>query len=50
MKEYKMIETTKRNAENLMNEMMRQGWEVVSMASWRKMLSFSLLIVFSKDK
>ena len=50
MKEYKVIETTKRNAEQLMNEMMQQGWEVVSMTCWRKLVSFSLLITFSKDK
>ena len=50
MKKYKMIETTKRKAEYLMNEMTQQGWEVVSMTCWRKWLSYSLLIIFSKDK
>lgn len=31
MKEYKLIETTKENAEKLMNNMAKHGWEVVSM-------------------
>ena len=29
MKEYKVIETKKNQAEQLMNEMAKQGWEVV---------------------
>ena len=31
MKEYKVIETKKSQAETIMNEMAAQGWEVVSM-------------------
>ena len=50
MKEYKIIETSKRNAEKLMNEMTKQGWEVVSTSLWRKLLTYSLLIIFSKEK
>ena len=50
MKEYKVIEARRKNAEKLMNEMVRQGWEVVSTSLWRKLLSYSLLITFSKEK
>ena len=49
MKEYKVIETKKNQAETIMNEMAAQGWEVVSMTycnAWK----ISLLITFSKDK
>lgn len=49
MKEYKVIETKKNQAEKLMNEMAIQGWEVVSMTYWN-MWKISLLITFSKDK
>ena len=34
MKEYKVLETTKKNAEKLMNDMAKQGWEVVSVTYW----------------
>lgn len=30
MKEYKIIETNKNKAEQIMNDMAKQGWEVVS--------------------
>ena len=50
MKEYKIIEINKRKAETLMNEMTMQGWEVVSTSLWRKLISWSLLITFSKEK
>ena len=49
MKEYKVIETNKNQAEKLMNEMAAQGWEVVSMTYWN-CWKISLLITFSKDK
>ena len=49
MKEYKVIETKKNQAEKLMSEMAIQGWEVVSMTYWN-MWKISLLITFSKDK
>ena len=48
MKEYKVIETKKNQAEKLMNEMAIQGWEVVSMTYWN-MWKISLLITFSKN-
>ena len=50
MKVYKVIEARRKNAEKLMNEMVGQGWEVVSTSLWRKLLSWSLLITFSKEK
>ena len=34
MKEYKVMETSKKKAEQLMNEMAKQGWEVVSVTYW----------------
>ena len=49
MKEYKVIETKKSQAETLMNEMAAQSWEVVSMTYWNAW-KISLLITFSKDK
>lgn len=49
MKEYKVIEIKKNKAEQIMNEMAAQGWEVVSMTYWNKW-RISLLITFSKDK
>ena len=49
MKEYKMIETRRHNAEKLMNEMAKQGWEVVSTTHWRKLISHALLITFAKE-
>ena len=47
MKEYKVIETRRHNVEKLMNDMAKQGWEVVSTALWRKLISHVLLITFS---
>lgn len=44
MKEYKVVETRKKKAEALMNEMAAQGWEVVSMTYW------TLLITFARTK
>jgi len=49
VKEYKVIETSKGKAEKLMNEMAKQGWEVVSMTYWNAW-KISLLITFSKDR
>ncbi|MBQ7298808.1 MAG: DUF4177 domain-containing protein [Clostridia bacterium] len=49
MKEYKVIETRRHNAEKLMNDMAKQGWEVVSTALWIKLISHVLLITFSKE-
>ena len=48
MKEYKVLETSKKNAEKLMNDMAKQGWEVVSVTYW-SMRTIGLLITFSRD-
>ena len=48
MKEYKVLETSKKNAEKLMNDMAKQGWEVVSVTYW-SMWTIGLLITFSRD-
>ena len=49
MKEYKIIETTKNKAEEVMNDMAKQGWEVVSVNFWN-MWKVSLMITFSRVK
>jgi len=49
MKEYKVLETSKNAAERLMNDMAKQGGEVVSMTYW-SMWKISLLITFSKEQ
>ena len=48
MKEYKMVETRKKQAEKLMNDMAKEGWEVVSTSYW-SMLTISLLITFARE-
>ena len=48
MKEYKVMEVKKRDAEKVMNDMSAQGWEVVSMTYWNYW-KICLLIVFSRD-
>ncbi len=49
MKEYKVIKTSKRLAEYRMNEMAKQGWEVVSVTYWITWWPY-LLITLSRDK
>ena len=49
MKEYKVLETSKGNAQQLMNEMAKKGWEVVSVTYW-SCWKLCLLITFSRDK
>jgi len=49
MKEYKIVESSKRDAERIMNEMAQQGWEVVSMTYWN-MWKLCLLITFSRER
>ena len=48
MKEYKVLETSKKQAERLMNDMARQGWEVVGMTYWN-MWKLCLLVTFSRE-
>ena len=49
MKEYKMMETKKRDAEKLMNDMAAQGWEVVSVTYW-SYWNIRLLVTFARDR
>ena len=49
MKEYKVVETSKKQAEKTMNDMAAKGWEVVSMTYWNAW-KISLLITFSRDR
>lgn len=48
MKQYKVVETNKKNAEDIMNDMARQGWRVVSMTYW-SYWNVSLLITFERE-
>ena len=48
MKEYKIVEAKKKNAEKIMNDMAKQGWEVVSLTYW-SMWNVCLLITFSRE-
>ena len=48
MKEYRVIDTSKNDAQRIMNEMAQQGWEVVSVTYW-SMWKISLLITFSRN-
>ena len=45
----KRKETTKKKAEQVMNDMSSQGWEVVSMTYWN-FWKIGLLITFSREK
>ena len=48
MKEYMVLESKRRDAEKLMNEMAQKGWDVVSVtdcSAWR----LRLLITFSRE-
>jgi len=49
MKEYKLVETSREKAEEVMNDMAKQGWEVVSLTALN-MWTVSLLITFSKEE
>ena len=48
MKEYKIVEVKKAQAEKTMNEMAKQGWEVVSFTAWNNW-RVSIMIAFSRD-
>jgi len=48
MKEYKVVETNKKNAEHVMNDMAKQGWEVVSLTYWNAW-KLCLLITFVRE-
>lgn len=49
MKEYKVMETSKKKAEQLMNDMAKQGWEVVSVTYWNN-FKLCLLITFVRER
>ena len=49
MKEYKMMQTSKKEAEALMNKMAAEGWNVTSVTYWSYWWT-SLLITFERDK
>ena len=48
MKEYKLIKTTQKEAENTMNTMAAQGWRVVSVTYWSYWW-VHLLITFERE-
>ena len=48
MKEYRMLETRKGEAEALMNRMAREGWDVVSVTYWSAW-KLCLLVTFSRE-
>ncbi len=49
MKEYKVVEAFVDQAEDLMNQMAKEGWEVVSVTDWKTFV-LKLLIVFAREK
>ncbi|MBR2672060.1 MAG: hypothetical protein IKE18_09100 [Oscillospiraceae bacterium] len=49
MKEYKMLEVKKSDAEMVMNWMAEQGWEVTATSYWTSW-SQMLLITFEKER
>ena len=48
MREYKIIEARKRDAERIMNEMARAGWQVVSVTYW-SYWNICLLITLTRE-
>ena len=50
MKEYKVIDTKKDKTEAVMNEMVRQGWEVVSTTYYHGGWSPVIMITFVREK
>ncbi len=49
MKEYKVIEVNKKQVEETMNEMAKEGWEVVSTNFWSYWKT-GVMITFVKEK
>lgn len=49
MKEYKVVETGKSRIEQVMNEMAKDGWEVVSTNYWNAW-KVSIMITFVREK
>lgn len=48
MKEYKIVEVSKKDAEATMNEMAHKGWEVVSTNYW-SYWTIKVMIVFERE-
>jgi len=48
MKQYKVVTANRKNAEQIMNDMARQGWEVVTVTYWANW-KLEVLITFSKE-
>ena len=49
MKEYRMIKTTEKEAELIMNQMASDGWRVVSVTYWSYWW-IHLLITFERER
>ena len=49
MKEYRVIEADKKNAEEIMNDMAQNGWEVFAVTYWNKW-DVCLLITFVRER
>lgn len=49
MKEYRVIKTSERDAERVMNEMAREGWEVKTVTYWSYWW-VHLLITFERER
>ena len=45
MNEYKVVKASEKDAERVMNDMAKQGWEVVSTVCW----GIYVVITFSKE-
>ncbi len=48
MKEYKVMDVRKNKAEKIMNEMAKEGWEVVSTNYWYR-FKFCVMITFARE-
>lgn len=48
MKKYRVLDVKKSKAEKTMNDMAKDGWEVVTVTYW-SFWKVSLIITFSKD-
>ncbi len=49
MKEYKVVEAKKNQVEEIMNDMAKAGWEVVSTNYWNAW-KISIMITFVREK
>ena len=50
MKEYKVMTVKSKKAEEVMNEMARDGWEVVAVTYWGTERFSTVLVTFVKEK